>query len=849
MEKPKTPLYNLEIAQALEAYHSSRHGLSGHEAAHRLQTFGYNALPVRRTSLIKRLIEPFSSVFVGVLLVALALSIVGGHRTDAVIIGVIVGINAVIYYAQQYSVSRALNALQSQDVTLVPVLRDGQTMQVPSEQLTYGDVVHLSEGMKIPADGRLIEASQLECDEAILTGESLPVHKHAAALTGDIPIYSQKNMTFKGTYVQSGNGLLLVTGIGSDTQLGEISSLAGKADNAKSPIEHKIDILMRRLIIAISIAATFTLLLAVYHGMQLEDAIRFALVVVVSAIPEGLPVALTIVLLLSARRMARINALVKKMSSIETMGAITLIATDKTGTITQNKLAVADKHTTHPTHETFDQVIRASLNAQADHASDPLDALLAKAVEHAHIPQSWAKVRDLPFDQDFRLSGVVWQREQDYLLVIKGAPEAILDHCLLRHRNDIKVSEALRSFTQRGYRTLAFAHKSFSQAPAEFNHATLADAGFDGFVGLSDQLRPHVADAVAEAQHAGVKVVMLTGDHVATAGFIAQRVGIAAGSGDVADSAVLQSGNLEDIRESLRTIRVYGRVLPEHKYALLQATKSYEITAMTGDGVNDIPALVEADAGIAMGSSSDAVKDASDMVLLDNNFHTIVAAIRLGRTALANISKMLVYLLGTSIGEVLTMITALLLGLPLPVAAVQVLWINLVTDGATVIPLGLSPPEDRQMAIPPRSPHAPLLGVRQLTRVLVMGIVMAGSVLVIYHLNLHKGHEYAQTLAFLSLIIVQWANALNANFEYKSWLHNLVRPNIKLLLAIAASAVLQLIVFVTPLGQPLGIVPVHALDAVLSGVIPALAVLLAVDLHKLVFHHATKRRVRANPSA
>jgi Ca2+-transporting ATPase len=436
----------------------------------------------------------------------------------------------------------------------------------------------------------------------------------------------------------------------------------------------------------------------------------------------------------------------------------------------------------------------------------------------------------------------------DYLLVAKGAPEAILDHALLKHRNDGKVRDTLLTFTGNGYRTIAFAHKVFTHPPEELNHQVLANLGFDGFVGMSDQIRPKVAEAVGEARRAGIKVVMLTGDHVATAGFIAQQVGISSGD-DVADSAVLQSGNTEDIRSSLQTTHVFGRVLPEHKYALLKATKNYEITAMTGDGVNDIPALVEADAGIAMGSSSDAAKDASDIVLLDNNFHTIVAAIRVGRTALANIRKMIVYLLGTSMGEVLTMILALLLGMPLPVAAVQILWINLVTDGVAVIPLGLSPPEERQMQIPPRAPSAPLLNFRQFSRVLVMGLVMCTSVLVTYNINLHRGHEYAQTLAFLSLIVVQWANALNANFEYKSWVHNFVRPNKKLLAAIGGSIILQLFVFLGPLGHILNVVPVELNDALLTMVFPVIAVFVAVDLHKLIFHHVGKRRRYTTPSA
>lgn len=842
MEKPKTSAHNLGIEQALEAFHTTQNGLSSHEASRRLKQFGPNELPTRKTSLWKRIIEPFASVFVAVLLFALVLSLIEGHASDAIIIAVIVCINALIFYAQQFSAERALKTLRSHDITLAHVLRDGQTVELPSEQLTYGDIVHLGEGMKLPADGRIIEASQLECDEAILTGESLPVHKNATALRGDVPIYNQKNMAFKGTYIHSGSGLLLVTGIGGDTQLGHITSLAAQVDSTRSPIEHKIDSLVRRLIIIISIVAAITLSLAIYRGVAWDEAVRFALAIVVSAIPEGLPIALTIVLLLSARRMARVKALVKKMSSIETMGAITLIATDKTGTITQNKLSVTDKHTTHPTPQTFNQIIQAALNGSADHKSDPLDALLAQSTAEATVPANWKKERDFPFDQGLRMSGALWHRGHDYLLVLKGAPEAILQHSHLNSQTSQTAHETLTTFTSNGYRTIAFAHKSYTHPPTELTPTHLSKLDFDGFVGMSDQIRRGVASAVADAHRAGIKVVMLTGDHVATAGYIARQVGIATGEGDVADSTVLQSGNVSDIRDALKRTKVFGRVLPEHKYALLQATQGHEITAMTGDGVNDIPALVRADAGIAMGSSADAARDASDIVLLDDNFHTIVAAIRAGRTALANIRKMIVYLLGTSMGEVLTMLTALILNLPLPVAAVQILWINLVTDGATVIPLGLSPAEPRQMKIPPRSPRAPLLNRRQLTRILVMGVVMSASVLTVYQYNLSKGHAYAQTLAFLSLIVAQWANALNANFEYKSWTYNFVKPNWKLVAAIGGSMILQLFVFMGPLGQLLNVVPVGLADAAFAAAVPTVAVLLAVDLHKLAYHIIAKKR-------
>ncbi len=842
MAKNTTPIYNLEVGRVLEMFRTTQHGLSSREAANRLKQYGPNALKPKKEPFWRRLIEPFSNAFVMVLIFALILSLIEGAHLDALIIGIILGVNAIIYYVQQYSVGRVLKTLKAQDVSYVHVVRDGATVKVASEQLTYGDIVHVEEGMKVPADGRLINTNQVEADEALLTGESLPVRKQAGAITGHKEVYDQRNMLFKGTYIKSGSGLMVVTGIGNHTELGSITSLAAQADLGRSPIERKIDSFTKKLLVVIIFAAATALALELWRGIAVEEALRFALVITVSAVPEELPITLTIVLLISAKRMARVNALVKKISSIETMGAVTLIATDKTGTITKNNLSVADKNTIHGNQRTFDEVIRVSLNGSEEHGTDSLDNILLASVPDVRIPASWKKIKEFAFDQSRRVSGVIWQHGKGYSLYIKGAPEHVLSYSDSRYNSDAKVKQELDTFTGRGYRTIAFAHKALSAPVDKLDQSTLFDMKFDGFVGLSDQLREKVGNAVAEAQRAGIKVIMLTGDHVNTAAYIAMQVGIAATREQVRDSGILERGSPEDVRASLQTTRVFGRVLPEHKYALLKATKRHEITAMTGDGVNDIPALVEADAGISMGSGTDAAKDASDIVLLDNNFHTIVAAIRSGRTALANVRKMLIYTVGTSAGEVLTMLLALILNIPLPLAAIQILWVNLVTDTMLVIPLGLSPGEPRHMQQPPRHPGAPLLDMRQVTRLVLIAIVVSATTLWMYNNNLHHGQDYARTIAFISIIVVQWASALNVNFEYKSWVYNFVQPNPLLWGAIAISILVQLAVFMTPFGSFLHATVVDWRDALWAIIVPVVTVLIAVDLHKLAWYLIAKKR-------
>jgi Ca2+-transporting ATPase len=827
-------LYNLDINQALASLHSSRSGLDPHTAAQRLKQYGPNELTAKKSPLWKRIIEPFASYFAMVIIAAALLSVYERKWFEAIIISAILLINAIIYYFQQISVGRVLKTLRAQDKQNVDVIRAGHTQSIASSKLVPGDIVHVTEGMKIPADGRLIDVSHLQADESLLTGESLPIHKIAGELNSVEDsvkeVYDQKNMLFKGSYVRAGTGLLLVSQTGNNTQLGTINKLASEADEGKTPIERKIDELTKKLLIGIVIVSVAVFILAIVRGIHLDEALRFTLSLIVSAVPEGLPVAMTLVLLLSANGMAKQKALVKKLSALETLGAVTLIVTDKTGTITKNQLSVADHYTHHTGSDKFFLAVRASLNGTKDHSPDPLDALLVGAAGTTKIPAGWKKIHEFPFDQQQRLSGAVWQNGKQYQLFVKGAPEKIMSHT--PHLRGLNV--ALSDFTSKGYRTIGFASKKLSTIPKELTTSTLANMQFDGFVGLSDQLRPNIQKAIEEAHRAGIKVVMLTGDHMETAGYVGRQTGIIFNNTQAADSSSLASASGDRIRTALETTTVFGRVLPEHKYALLKAVKGHEITAMTGDGVNDIPALVEADAGLAMGSGADAAKDASDVVLINSNFMTIINAVRTGRTVLANIRKMVVYLLGTSGGEVLTMLSALLLNIPLPITAVMVLWVNLVTDGVSVIPLGLSQSETYQMRQKPDNPNAPLLNKLHISRALLLSTTMAVTVLIMFKLHLPKGLAYAQTIAFLSLIVIQWANAFNMNFEHHSWLRNFIKPNFKLWAAISGSIVLNIILFCTPLRGYFSLATLELSDAVRAIVIPCAVAFVMCDVHKLV---------------
>jgi Ca2+-transporting ATPase len=822
-------LYNLDQESVLQQLHSSKKGLSKAEVTRRISEHGLNVLSVKKRSLFKRIIEPFADLFVAVLMVAVVISLATHEIFDALVIVFVLVLNAFIYYAQQYSSDKVIKTLRAQDVVRVNVRRGGEIIEVDSENIVPGDIVFLAEGVKIPADGRLIDAENIYINESVLTGESLPVKKSSEVLEGTHQIYDQNNMLFKGTTAHSGSGVMVVGATGMNTELGKITLLATTTDLGRSPIQRKIDDLTKKIIIAVSLLGAVVFVLAIIRGIALAEALRFTISLVVSVVPESLPVALTVVLLFSAKKMASVRALVKKISSIETMGAVTLIATDKTGTLTKNKLTVAQD-----SFAVKDKawVIAATLNGEPGLRADPLDGILAQTYGEK-IPKGWKKVQDYSFNQDLRMSGALWQYKGQYHLFVKGAPESILQYS--KKSSALNTAEsALDTYVRSGYRTIGMAQKHVTKAPEQLNDVVVKDLEYSGIVGLADELRPGIAGAIAEAKAAGIKVVMLTGDHIETAREVATKVGIASSAAEIQDSAVLVTKRPKKLLGILQSTTAFGRVLPEHKFNFLRAVKGREITAMTGDGVNDIPALAEADAGLAMGSGSDAAKDASDIVLLDDNFKTIIGAVKQGRAVIANIKKMLFYVISTSVGQAFTMIGALLLGLPLPMTAAQVLWINIVTDGFTVLPLGLSAPEKAQMKRPPYSPDAPLLNNVYLSRIVVTGLGMTIVTLVLFNNALPKGEAYAQTVAFLSLVVAQLANSLNANFEQRSWVRNFIKPN-KLLFGFIGLAILfQVMAMYGPLARIFDTARLVGTDIALAIVVPLVAVLIMGDIHKFI---------------
>lgn len=805
---------------------SSERGLSAHEQAHREAHYGPNQLSVKKDSLWRTLLEPFRNIFIAVLLAAAIISALSHEILDATIIGVIICINAGIFYIQTYMTHRVLRSLKRRNVQKTTVLQNDKPISILSTRLVPGDVIVIEEGERVPADARVIRAENIRLNESALTGESTPVHKRAALLTTDKAIYEQENMLFQGTYVTAGNARAIVVATGDHTEFGKIAALT-QANSPKSTVQTRVDRLVSVLIRVIACVAVVVLGLAIWRGMPLDEAFRFVLSLSVSAVPESLPVALTIVIVFGMRRMAKKKALVRSFKAIEDIGLVTAIATDKTGTLTRNHLSITEYWT--PSNSDMRPHVKHTVDADT-RTHDPLDLAIIEAVGGVHIGHH---DHVYPFDTTLRMSGTFIKN--DACIFIKGSPEHILVQAHLPARERRAAESALHELAAQGNRVIAIAACDTSQAPVDLSSISDRPLRFIGFVAFADEPRPEAITAVRQAHSAGIEVKMITGDHFETAYNIGKQIGLATHI-----DQVIQGADLPKKQEALQRIvqqkTVFARVLPQDKYRILQALKdNSHITAMTGDGVNDVPALASAHVGIAMGSGSDIAKDAGGIVLLDDNFASIIKAVREGRRIYDNIRRMLFYLLSTTIGEIMTMIGALLLNLPLPVSAIQILWINLVTDTSLVIPLGLEPEEEGNMKRPPRQPHDPILGRILVSRIVIVAVVMAICALSITIILQAKGYStaYIQTVAFMALISAQWANVFNARSEYTSSFKRIRKPNHALTIGFLVAFTLQALVMFTPFGELFGVEKVAIGVVAIASLATAAAVLVAVEFHKI----------------
>src|SRR5215216_4178887 len=863
-------------------------GLSQNEAESRLTQYGRNELVDKggRTPL-KIFWEQITATMVLILIAAAVIAGLLGDLKNSIAISAIVILFSILGFVQEYRAEQAIAALKKLSVPNVRVQRDGKVQQISARDLVPGDILQLEAGNVLPADVRLLEAVNLRVQEAALTGESEPVEKQTAALSGEeLPLGDRRNMAYMGTIVTQGRGLALVVATGMQTELGKIANLIQQSGSDETPLQKRLDSLGKNLALVGVVIAVLIAVLGLLRGDELRHMLLTAVSVAVAIVPEGLPAVVTITLAFGAQRMLEKNALIRKLPAVETLGCVTVICSDKTGTLTENRMSVIVLDVANHALDLTEEMNRSGsftatrhLGAPAQSAlslaaiggtlcndarlvdvgddrfhtlGDPTEGALVTAAAKmgywkSSLDSSFPRAAELPFDSDRkRMTTVHHLRQYDpemlagldvsnhrYIAFTKGSVDGLIDlssHVWVSGRAEkmddsyeVRIEAANQTLAKKGMRVLGVAFRLINQIPEIIQTDLEQNVTFVGLFGMIDPPRNEVRDAVAVTKSAGIRTVMITGDHPLTATEIACQLGIIETDNiKVLTGAEIENLSFNELKNSVDDVQVFARVSPEHKLKIVQALQERgHIVSMTGDGVNDAPALKRADIGVAMGiTGTDVSKEAADMVLTDDNFASIVAAVEEGRSIFANIQKFLRFLLSSNIGEVLTVFLGVALAgvigltaggegaLVLPLLATQILWINLITDGAPALALGLDPADPEVMNWPPRPVGSGVITRRMWGGIAFVGIIMAAGTLLVLDFGLPGGLiegsgdlPYARTMAFTTLVLFQLFNAPNARSDERSAFHRLFR-NPWLLWALVLSLALQILVVYAPFLQP-----------------------------------------------
>jgi P-type Ca2+ transporter type 2C len=900
MKEMATNWHNLTSEEAISELNSSRSGLSEEEVRGRLHQYGPNELTEKgKSPAIMLFLRQFASPLIYILLAAALIEfLVMRKPTDASVILAVVFINAIIGFIQESRAERAMEALKRLTVPQTKVSRGGSVIHSPTSQLVPGDMVVLEAGDRIPADARLIEAASLSVDESILTGESVPVEKFTSAMEGEAAVADMGNMVHMGCAVVNGRGVGMVTATGMNTEIGKITAQVQEVKPPPTPLQRNIAKLGRYIGIVVLAIIGVLIIIGVAKEYTFEEMFTLAVAAAVSAIPEGLPVMVTVVLALGMRRMASRHALIRKLPAVETMGAVTVICSDKTGTLTESEMTsrqiylpgrtieitgagyrpegefLEDGQKLEPARD--ENVLLAlrisalcndsTLKSDGDKyqlLGDPTEGALLVAALKAGLDQKalqeeQPRLAELPFLTEKRYMATLHpdyhrdEKDGKAVVYVKGAVDRVLAMCSkvlengtpqeMTSEKTADVEEKNLEMATKALRVMALAYAESSPAPEQLSHEHLdGRLTLVGLVGMIDPPRQEAKQAVADCKRAGIKVVMITGDQKATAVAIAQELGLPAGQ--ALTGLELDKISDETLSVEIEKISVFARVEPLHKLRIVNALKAKGYTvAMTGDGVNDGPALRSADIGIAMGiKGTDVAREASDIILTDDNFASIVSAVEEGRVIFGNIRRSVFYLLSTNVGELFTWTLAILAGIPLPIVAVQILWINLVTDGVCTIPLGLEPKHSNVLEEPPRRAKAGIIYRGMLARIAFVALFMALGTFFIFRWELPRvGLDEARTIAFSLLVAFQWFNALNARSDQQSIFKLGFLSNRLLLGGIGLAVLLQVtVIYAPPLQRLFYTVPLGINDWTVI-VLMAAGILAVEEVRKLaaprVFH-------------